>query len=193
MESRAASTSGTPPSGSPADAAVELGRVARPHGLDGCLLVVLHGEDPTNLVRAAEVTLDGGPGRLPFRVRRAEPAGQLRDRRARVRLWLEGIAVRERAEVWAGARVCIPESALPPLPEGEFYWRDLLGLVCRLPDGRALGVVEEIWPTGSNDVLVLREGARTLLVPALEEVLVRVDRDARTLWIDPPAGLLEEV
>jgi 16S rRNA processing protein RimM len=51
---------------------------------------------------------------------------------------------------------------------------------------------EEIWPTGSNDVLVIRDGTRTRLVPALRSVLVRVDATAGELWIDPPAGLLEE-
>ncbi len=175
----------------PTSTRVELGRIARPHGLDGGLLVVLHGDDPANLIRATELTLVGTPGVITFGVRRSSVAGAQRDGRARVRVWLDGLTRREQAEAWSGAGVAVPETALAPLPEGEYYWRDLIGLRCRLPDGTVLGVVEEIWPTGANDVLVVREGDRTVLVPALDEVLVRVDAPRGELWIEPPAGLLD--
>lgn len=173
------------------DALVELGRVARPHGTDGALLVALHGDDPQNLLNARELFLDGAPGVVPMLLDRAEDAGPGRDGRARVRVWLAGLPDRERAELWKGARVCVPELALAELPDGEFYWRDILGAVCRLPDGARLGTLEEIWPTASHDVLVVRDGRRTVLLPATDGVIVRLDREARELWIDPPAGLLD--
>ena len=177
--------------GKDGEASVELGRVLRPHGFDGTLLVQLYGDDPANLVGAEVVTLTGEPGTIPFRLRRARPAG-FSQRHARVRINLSGLDSRERAQPWSGARLSIPEHALQPLPEGEFYWRELLGLRCRLPDGRQLGVIEEIWPGAQSDVLVVRSGEHTRLVPALPELVVRLDRAAGELWIDPPAGLLEE-
>ncbi len=172
---------------------VEVGRVLRPHGLDGALLVSLYGDDPANLLRADRVRLTGSAGEIEFRPGRARRAGAARGGSARVRLWIPGVERREQAEEWAGAVVAIPEAALEPLPEGEFYWRDLLGLSCRTLAGAELGVIEEIWPTGSNDVLVARAAGATHLIPALREVLVRVDRAAGVLWIDPPEGLLEDV
>jgi 16S rRNA processing protein RimM len=165
--------------------------VVRPHGFDGTLLIELYGDDPANLLAVEVVTLSGEPGTIPFRVRGASEAG-LSQGHARVRMTLHGLDSRERAELWSGARLSIPERALRPLPEGEFYWRELLGLRCRLPDGRDLGVIQEIWPGAQNDVLVVRAGSRTRLVPALRQLLVRLDRAAGELWIDPPAGLLEE-
>jgi 16S rRNA processing protein RimM len=174
------------------DAWVELGRVVRPHGLEGKLLVHLHGDDADNLTSAEVVALFGKLGRAAFRPQCVEQMGQLKDGRARVRLSLGGLASREAAETWTGARVGIPEGALQPLPEGEFYWRELLGLRCRVQSGAALGVVEEIWPTRSNDVLVVRDGTTQLLIPALRGVVARVDREAGELWINPPRGLLEE-
>jgi 16S rRNA processing protein RimM len=108
-----------------------------------------------------------------------------------LRLQLAALETREQAEPWAGARISIPESAVQRLPEGEYYWRDLLGLRCRTLDGEEIGTVEEIQPGGDHDLLLVREGSRTLCVPALRRVLVRVDRERRELWIDPPEGLLE--
>lgn len=171
---------------SPAPELVELGRIKRPHGLDGGLLVALHSDDAANLHGASQLVLSGTPGDVPFGVRRIEVNGRS------ARIWLDGMIDRTSAERWAGAAVCIPEAALPALPDGEFYWREIIGTRCRLPDGQTLGTVREIWPTGSNDVLVVEGASGTVLVPATEEVLVRLDRAAGELWIDPPAGLLDE-
>ncbi len=173
-----------------ASSRVGLGRVLRARGLDGGLLVAVHGDDASTLRAAFEVTLEGDPGEIPFWVRRLEPAGRTGEGHERVCLWLEGLTDRERAERWTGAAVVVAESDLPELAEGEFYWREVIGARCRLADGKALGVVEEIWPTGAHDVLVVRQGASTRLIPATDEVLVRLDRAAGELWIDPPEGML---
>jgi 16S rRNA processing protein RimM len=176
------------------DAWIEVGRVSRAHGLRGGLLIALLGDGPDNLLRAERLLLRSRPGRSQgeseFSVRSIEPLGGPRG--DRVRAYLDGIDRREAAESWIGASVLIPESVLEPLAPGEYYWRDLLGLRCRTRDGEELGSIEEIWTTGSNDVLVVRRGDQTLLVPALRKVLLRVDLESRELWIDPPPGLLEQ-
>ncbi len=172
-------------------AVVDLGRVVRPHAFAGLIRTELYGVAAANLRTAEVVTCTVERGTIPFRVRCAREAGSSQGH-ARVRMALSGLDSRERAEVWSGARLSIPEQALRSLPEGEFYWRELIGLRCRLLDGRDLGVIQEIWPGAQNDVLVVRAGSVTRLVPALRQLLVRLDRAAGELWIDPPAGLLEE-
>ncbi len=175
-----------------ADPWIEVGRVARAVGLDGGLLVKLHGEDASNLLAAAELRLEGRPGSIPFRARDGQAAGASGDGHARARLWLVGLTTRERAEIWIGAAVSIRSSALAELAEGEFYWRDLIGLSVSTVDGRELGRVAEIWPTGSNDVLVVTRDEKTVLVPALRDVLASVDLAGGRIVIDPPDGLLED-
>jgi 16S rRNA processing protein RimM len=167
-----------------ANAPVELGRVVRPRGLDGCLLVSLHGDDPASIRAAREVVLAGEPGEVPFRVRRVAVAGRGRDGRARVALWLDGLRDRERAEHWCGASVQV--ASLPEARGDDLYWRELLGAHCLGPQGEDLGTLEEIWPTPGHDVLVLRNATGTRLVPAAEQVLLRFDRERRELWLDPP-------
>lgn len=174
------------------DAWVEVGRVLRPFRRDGSLFVELYGEDLSNLLAAEQVRLEGRPGEIPFRIREVLATGAGRTGSARAHLWLEGLTSYERADFWRGAHLSLLEAAIQPLPEGEFYWREIIGLRARLLDGRDVGRVEEVWPTGSNDVLVVRDGAHQYLVPALRELLVRVDLPAGEIWLDPPAGLLED-
>ncbi len=170
---------------------VEVGEVSRVHGLLGRLLVSLYGDDPENLIHAGRLQLRGPPGTIEFRLEEAVPAGTHRRGRALVRIRLAGLVTREKATPWTGASLSIPEAALRSLPSGEYYWRDLLGLRCRTVSGRDLGQVEEIWPAGGHDLLVVRKGSETVLIPTLRSVLVKVDRSCGEVRIDPPSGLLE--
>jgi 16S rRNA processing protein RimM len=170
---------------------VELGRVLRPHGLDGALLVALHSDDPGNLIAARSLRLAGEPGTIPFRVARAEPVGAGPGGRARVRLSLVGLESRERAARFADARVLLAASELAALPEGEFYWRDLLGLAAFSTAGEPLGVVTEILPTAAADVLVIRRDGPDLLVPAVQGMVSRLDRERGELWLDLPRAGIE--
>jgi 16S rRNA processing protein RimM len=171
---------------------VEVGQIVRAHGLDGTLLVQLYGDDPGNLIDAETVQLRGAPGEVEFRICHAETTGP-GGPRVRIRLSLQAIESRDSAEAWIGAKLAIHESALQGLPAGEYYWRDILGLRCRRADtGEDLGVVEEILPTAENDLLVVRAGGEPVLIPALREILTRVDLTTGEVWIDPLPGLLEE-
>jgi 16S rRNA processing protein RimM len=172
---------------------VELGRVIRPHGLDGGLLVALHSDDPGNLLDAPTIALRGLPGTIPFRVESSESVGAGPGGRFRLRLFLEGIGSRDRALPWVAAAVLVPPGALQALPEGEFYWRDLIGLRARSADGVLLGQIAEILATGAADVLVIRrEGRRDLLLPVVAQWIVRLERERGELWLDPPAELVAE-
>ena len=179
------------PGGRVPDDWVTVGQVSRAHGLKGALVVALYGEEARNLCAADSVRLSLGSRVHDFPQVRSSAAQATRTGRARLRLWLEGLASRSEAESWAGAELSIPEAALQALPVGEYYWRDLIGLRCRTSAGHVLGRIDEIWPTGSNDVLVVREGQRRVLIPALYEVIEKVDLEAGWVCVDPPEGLLD--
>jgi 16S rRNA processing protein RimM len=88
---------------------------------------------------------------------------------------IAGVDDRTLAETYKGLEVVIPASALPTLPEGEYYWRDLQGLQVWCRDGEdrvLLGKVDHLIETGANDVLVVAacEGSidqRERLIPYL--------------------------
>jgi 16S rRNA processing protein RimM len=96
---------------------------------------------------------------------------------------LEGVADRDRAAQLRGCDVAVPRSELPPAPEGEYYWADLIGLEVVNREGVRLGQVAEVFATGANDVLVVR-GERERLIPFVEAVVVDVDLEGALLTLD---------
>ena len=106
---------------------------------------------------------------------------------------IAGVDDRTLAESYKGLEVCIPESALPALPEGEYYWRDLQGLQVWCQEGERrvlLGVVDYLIETGANDVLVVAacEGSldeRERLIPYLPgNSVTRVDLEEGVIELD---------
>ena len=107
-------------------------------------------------------------------------------------LQFEGLTDRDGAESLRGAYIEIDEADLQPLPEGEYYIHDLIGLRVVTSDGDEVGTLEEVLQTGSNDVYVVRRpGQKDLLVPAIDGVMGDVDLAARTLTIEPVPGLFD--
>jgi 16S rRNA processing protein RimM len=115
---------------------------------------------------------------------------QLRRMGGRLLLQLEGCVSREMARSLAGCELYVGRDELPPPPEGEFYWFDLEGLTVYTEDGACLGRVEEFFPTGSNDVLVVRQGLQETLLPFIRDVIITVDAVQGTLHVRAIPGLL---
>lgn len=166
-------------------APILIGLVAKAHGIQGEVVVQPTTDTPGRFDpgRVIAATFPSGAGRT-LKVATSRPFQQR---------WLvrfEGIETRNDAETLHGAELTIRRDQVAPLPEGRFYRFELEGLEAATPDGRALGRVEEVFSTGSNDVIVLRGGPRgELLVPLLDTVLIAVDRDAGTITLAPPPGL----
>ena len=122
---------------------MSVGRVGRPHGLDGSFVVEAGSEEPGRLAEGARVYVGG------------EPATVVAAKRAGGRTV---ISLDRRVE--RGAALEIPAEQLPPLPDGEFYAFELVGLAVEDEQGRRLGRVAAVAPGVANDVLELDSGAR---------------------------------
>ncbi len=103
---------------------------------------------------------------------------------------LKGFNDRAAAAPFVHALLQVPESDLPPLPDGAYYRYQLLGLTVVDRDGAMLGTLDEIIETGANDVYRIHptEGADTLL-PALADTILSVDLAASRMVVDPPGWM----
>jgi len=79
------------------------------------------------------------------------------------------------------------------LPEGEYYFHELLGLVVLDEAGETLGKISEIIETGANDVyVVMNDAHRELLLPAIPDVILDIDLDSKTMRVHLIPGLMDE-
>ncbi|MFN2425127.1 MAG: ribosome maturation factor RimM [Candidatus Binatia bacterium] len=158
---------------------VNLGYVSRPNGLQGA--VVIH-SDPsmmTVLAKGLEIELKPRQG-ATFRTRILSAAPV----RAGVRVTLEGVRDRNRAEALVGATVHVERESLGPFGEGEYLDTDLIDLEVVTRDGAVLGRLVEVIATGANDVYVVRAGdGAEILVPAVAHAVLDVDLAARRVTV----------
>ena len=95
-----------------------------------------------------------------------------------------GISDRDVVEAMRGTEIYVARSALPPPSPDEYYWVDLEGLDVRTTAGVALGQVSHLFPTGANDVLVVR-GERERMIPFVQPDYVKsVDFEANLIVVD---------
>ena len=104
---------------------------------------------------------------------------------------LDGIADRDLAQRYVNAEIAVQPEVLPPLAEGDYYWKDLMGLAVVNEAGYHLGEVTDLMETGSNDVLVVKAnrtdafGKKERLLPYLADTVVKnVDLTERRILVD---------
>ena len=96
-----------------------------------------------------------------------------------------GCEDRTAAERYRGLLIAIPRSLLPPQPEGEFYWSDLIGLVVENTAGECLGIVESLMDTGANQVLCVRmPNKQELLIPFIASAIKQVSLADKKICVD---------
>ncbi len=171
---------------------IVLGEVVGAHGLAGELRVRITGDVPDHLL-SAEVVWLGKRAKDPEAKRRVVTGAAMAPR-GEVRLRLAGVTRREDVQPLVGLVVTASPDLLPDLPEGEFYWYELVGCRVESAQGEDVGTVREIWETGAHDVLLVEDpdGVRRL-VPTAEALLETIDLDARRIVVADVPGLLEPV
>lgn len=167
-------------------ALLRIGQVSGAHALAGALRVRLDNPDSETLQTATRLFIEHAGERREYRVRSAA-----RVNRNIVKVALEELKTPEAAEALRGALVLVDEVDLPTPAPGEFYYHQAIGCEVVTLTGERIGVIEEIFSTGANDVWVVRDGVREVLVPVIDNVVKRLDLEHRRMTIEAVPGLIE--
>jgi 16S rRNA processing protein RimM len=168
------------------DALVTVGRIVRPHGNQGRVVVAAETDFAADRFR---------PG--------AEMWWRRNDRTARATIlesrphdgrWVvrfEGVESIDAAEALRDVELRVPADTLRPLGPQQYYVHDLVGCQVETMDGTIVGSVDRVeFGTGTPNLVVTGRTGE-VFVPLAEAICRRVDPAARRIVIDPPAGLLE--
>jgi 16S rRNA processing protein RimM len=142
-----------------------VGRVGKPHGLDGSFVVEGASEEPERFEPGATLLVGGEPVEV---VERKRPGGRL--------------VVRLDRPVERGALLEVRRADLPEPEPGAYYAFQLVGLTVEEESGRTLGAVTDVAPGVANDVLELDSG---IALPMVEACVREVDLERRRIVVAP--------
>ncbi len=179
---------------------IVLGKLIRPHGLRGELLLHRYNEASPVWRRGSELAVfaaepdaasaqgdvvDGDPSRHVI-IDRLRPAPK-----GRTLVVLRGVDSREAAEALCGLHVAVPVEALAPPEDDEIYFHEVPGWAVETEAGDRVGSVVAVIQV-TQDLLEVRPegGGETFYLPLVADVVKRIDRPGRRIVIDPLEGLL---
>jgi 16S rRNA processing protein RimM len=188
MSSKSSTEPGTPA------ATVLVGRVLRPHGLRGEVVVEVATDNPDRFAVGTTVLwmAAGAAGEAPPDAARERLTVEaVRAHRGVLLVRFQGYADRDAAGGLRSAELAVPAAAVPEPPAGTYYHFQLLG--CRVRDEAVgeLGEVVDLLEDGGGLLLVVEGGGRRLPVPFVAAFLRRVDVAAREIEVALPPGLVE--
>lgn len=167
------------------DSFLEVGRVVRPHGVRG--LVVIDSEASYFAGLAPGTKLFLAPDNRQVTVQ------SIRVHQGRFLVSLEGFSSRDDAEAIRNLKVLLNNDDLPELDEDEYFFWQLQGLNVVDTHGTRLGELSSIIQTGANDVYVIRDGeGRERLIPAIKDVINNIDLDRGEISITALPGLFPD-
>lgn len=168
------------------DDLIVLGKVSGTHGIKGDLKISCYSGEYDTLIGLRTLLLKGAKGDML----------QVEMESAKVHCGKAVVKLKQFDSIndvshLVSRELVIHRSQLPETEAGEYYWHDLIGLRVFLEDGSELGILSDIFATGSNDVYVVKGQEREYLIPALEEVVKGIDLAAGTMQVSPLEGLLD--
>jgi 16S rRNA processing protein RimM len=172
-----------------------VGRVRKAHGIRGEVVVETITDAPDAIfasgrrVFAGTATGELAPNRLELHVASVRPFNEG---------YLVGFAEvpdRTAAESWRGRYLLLPADEVAPPADDEVYVHELVGMRVQLPGGQPVGTVEETYDLPQGLAIDVRLEAprekETVMLSYDERTIASVDREARTIVVTPPDGLLE--
>jgi 16S rRNA processing protein RimM len=168
------------------DDLISVARIARPQGLRGEVIADLLTDFPERFARLARVYVKRADGRLLLL-----DLENSRPHKGRVALKFAGCDSVSGAEELRDAHVMVLRDQLVKLPEDTYYDFDLIGCEAISVEGQYLGRVEQVQNYGAAPLLVVRDGARELLIPLVLSICVEISTERKRIVVNPPEGLLD--
>ncbi len=162
-----------------------IGQITGAHGIRGEVKVSVMTDFPERYRPGAKVYVGTEADCAPGQIETSRP------HKGMMLVKLTTVPDRTAAEALRGQYLLIPEEQAMPLGEHENYVHDLVGLAVETTDGQELGKLTEILFTRANDVYIVDGPNGEVLLPALREVVVRVDLGAGKMIVTVPEGLLD--
>ncbi len=166
---------------------IAIARIVKPHGVRGKMKVEYFGEDGDQFSTYREVVIEDPAGKP-----RTYTVAEVISQPPRLILQLKEVGRIEEVEPLVGKEIFVDRGDLPKLGEDEYYWVDLVGMTVEVGEGKRIGTIKAILPTGANDVFVVEGKRREIDLPATKDVIDQVDSKRGVVRVHRMEGLWED-
>ena len=162
----------------------EIGKIVNTFGIKGMVKIIPYTEDVTNFERLKKLYIIQKKQKTEYEIE------EVKYHKNMVLIKFKGIETVEQAESLRNATIEISRKDATPLEEGTYYIADLLGMEVYTDENKLLGILEDIYNTGSNDIYVVKNelGKQTLL-PGIEDVIKEVSLEENKIIVHLIEGL----
>ncbi|MBB6463359.1 ribosome maturation factor RimM [Flammeovirga kamogawensis] len=167
------------------DDCFEFGKITKTHGLKGEVLFFLDVDDPSKYEGIDAVFIERRGNLVPFFLE------YLSLHNNRYIAKFEDIDTIEDAEALKDAQLFLPMSALPKLPEGQFYYHDIVDFKVVDQNLGELGTVSKIYTNSAQDILEMEYKGKEVLIPISDDIILTAELDNKVLNTNLPEGLLD--
>ncbi|HLS07218.1 MAG TPA: ribosome maturation factor RimM [Bacillota bacterium] len=165
---------------------LQVGKIVNTHGVNGEVRVIRMTDFPErfNVGNTLYVQKNGETIPLKIKSHRTHKQFDL--------LQFEGYDEMESVKQLMQLHLHIKKSQLTPLPEGQYYYYEIIGCEVMTIDGEIIGVVDHILAPGANDVWVVkRKNGQEALIPYIKDVVKKIDIVNKVITIELMEGLLD--
>ena len=155
-----------------------VGRLGKPHGLDGGAIFYIITDFPERLKKGKQVFI--GEEKIKAHIKNVE------DHHRGLIFHFEEFSTIDEIEKYKSQYVYVDSHELPKLPKGEYYHHQLIGLTVFDLTGNKIGQITEILETGANDVyLIKNDDNKEILFPALLKLIDKIDLENKLMVVKP--------
>ncbi len=169
----------------PAEAFYYIGKITKVVGLKGELAVSLDTDEPEKYYHLESVFLQLGEERIPFSISEVKIKS-----RYRLAVRLQGVGAEE-APSYVDTELYLPLSMLPPLEGNRFYYHEVKGFIMEDEQEGVIGVCTDVLEYPHQAVFRIDHEGTEVLVPIVDDFILKVDRSRRTIVLSLPQGLLD--
>jgi 16S rRNA processing protein RimM len=163
-----------------------LGKISKPFGSKGQVVVFLDVDDPLKYTKLESVYLDLDGEWVPFLVISVElQSGQ------KTLFRFEDVDSAQDAAAYTGREMYLPLDKLPPLKGKKFYYHEVKGFSVIDTIHGNIGFLIQVMDLPRQSLLQIKSDDKEILVPLVDEVILKVDRKKQELHIRAPEGLID--
>jgi 16S rRNA processing protein RimM len=163
-----------------------LGKITKTSGYSGNLMFFFDVDDIEKYKNLDAVFIDLHGELVPFVIRQI----QFKDGKTAF-VKLEDISKIDEATALIGCELYLPLSFLPKLTGKEFYFHEVIGFDVQDKTHGTLGKIEKVIDQGAQPLLVVKYKNKEILIPAIDEIIISIDRKNKFLTIKVPEGLID--